>query len=131
MSRAGDAGNVSFSMHSTPLWRPVGADLSSAPSQPRHCISKSSAKGPSFSSTEFFLLTSRQEWFSPNSHHKRDGKGRKCFPVSDIESPLRNKATDVNEVPTSYNTRMSYRNHTPGRLLSRIIDFNHFAACGN
>lgn len=58
-------------------------------------------------------------------------KGEKCFPMSDIESPLSNKTTDVNGVPTSYNTRVSYRNHTPGRLLSRIIDFNHFAACGN
>jgi hypothetical protein len=51
--------------------------------------------------------------------------------MSDMESPLSNKATDVNEVPTSYNTNVSYRNHTPGGLLSRIIDFNHFAACGN
>jgi hypothetical protein len=131
MSRAGDAGNLSFSTHITPLCRLVGSDLSSAPSQPRHCISESSAKGPSFSSTEFFLVTSRQGWFSPNSHYKRDGKGGKCFPMSDIESPLSKKATDVNEVPTSYNTNVSYRNHTPGRLPSRIIDFNHFAVCGN
>jgi len=131
MSRAGDAGNVSLSTHITPLWRLVGSDLSSAPSQPRHCISESSAKGPSFSSTEFFLVTSRQGWFSPNSHYKRDGKGGKCFPMSDIESPLSKKATDVNEVPTSCNTYVSYRNHTPGRLPSRIIDFNHFAVCGN
>jgi hypothetical protein len=58
-------------------------------------------------------------------------KGEKCFPMSDIESPLSNKATGVNEVPTSCNTYVSYRNHTPGRLLSRIIDFNHFAVCGN
>jgi hypothetical protein len=58
-------------------------------------------------------------------------KEKKCFPMSDMESLLSNKATDVNEVPTSYNTRVNYRNHTPGRLLSRIIDCNHFAACGN
>jgi len=131
VSRPGDAGNLSFSTHITPLWRVEGADLSSAPSQPRHCISASSAKGPRFCSTEFFLVTSRQAWFSPNSHYKRDGKGGKYFPMSDIESPLSNKATGLNEMPTSYDTYASYRNHTPGRLLSRIIEFNHLAVCGN
>jgi len=131
MSRAGDAGNLSFSMHITPLWRLVGADLSSAPSQPRHSISESSAKGHSFSSTKFFLVTSRRGWFSPIAIVNVMVKGEKCFPMSDIASPLSNKATGVNEVPTSYNTRVSYRNHTPGRLLSRIIGFNQFAVCGN
>jgi hypothetical protein len=33
--------------------------------------------------------------------------GEECFPISDIESPLSNTATDVNEVPALYATRVS------------------------
>jgi hypothetical protein len=88
MSRAGDAGNLSFSTHITPLWRIVGADLSSTPSQPRHCIIESSAKGTRFSSTEFFFVTSRQAWFSPNSQYKRDGKGGKMFSYVGYRVPV-------------------------------------------